>query len=289
MITMEEYDRESFEILTSFKEWAEANFGSITHCFKNLDEDRNGTVSFKELKLACRKLHYKGDVRLLFDCLDITRVRDAGVRSISLSEICFLDNWQIEPSEEELAAMDEPPPPKITSTNVTKEVKAINDRLASPLNLAKLGLSDWQSASIRSIPAGWSPQRSSSVGMLPKLVSPYAQPLWPRGTAKARSLKQAGLTSSGMEAPAPRPPRPASLQLDDGDGGPLGAGSASASPLGGTGGLGFLGDDDEMPPRPKSEGRSASMSYLDNCRSSPLNAAGSTRSLVRPGTSPAGF
>mmetsp|Transcript_81895 Transcript_81895/g.213230 ORF Transcript_81895/g.213230 Transcript_81895/m.213230 type:complete len:850 (+) Transcript_81895:61-2610(+) len=288
MISMKEYDVESFEILSSFKEWAEANFGSIGHCFKHLDEDHSGSVSFKELKHACRKLHWKGDVRLLFDCLDVNRVRDSGVRAITVGEICFLDNWQLEPSEEELAALDEPPPPKITSTNVAKEVKAINDRLASPLNLSKLGLPDWRSASIKSIPPGWSPELSSSVGMLPKVVSPYAKPLWPRGTKLTRSMKRASLTSTSLDAAMRGPTDPAELLSQAGDDAGAEGGYDDGVGGGASGGGGF-GLVDDLPRRPMMEGRSASMSALDSLRSTPLQRAGSRTALERPGSSPAGY
>jgi len=54
-ITMREYDRHSEELLTSFKEWAEVNFGSVKICFKCLDTDRSGSVTYSELKRACHK------------------------------------------------------------------------------------------------------------------------------------------------------------------------------------------------------------------------------------------
>jgi len=105
-ITMREYDPASEELLTSFKEWADSNFGSVRHCFKALDSDRSGSVTFPELKRACHKMKWLGNVRTLFDCLDIDsgdrRNRDAatGKRAISLEELAFLDSWNIEPRPE---------------------------------------------------------------------------------------------------------------------------------------------------------------------------------------------
>ncbi|CAK9098418.1 unnamed protein product [Durusdinium trenchii] len=105
-ISMREYDPESEELLTSFKEWADSNFGSVRHCFKALDSDRSGSVTFAELKRACHKMKWVGNVRTLFDCLDIDsadrRNRDAatGKRAISLEEIAFLDSWNVEPRPE---------------------------------------------------------------------------------------------------------------------------------------------------------------------------------------------
>jgi len=105
-ITMREYDLHSEELLTSFKEWAEVNFGSVKLCFKMLDADRSGSVTYTELKRACHKMQWPGDVRTLFDCIDIDgndkkgRDGSTGKRAISLDEIVFLDSWSVEPPPE---------------------------------------------------------------------------------------------------------------------------------------------------------------------------------------------
>lgn len=100
-ITMREYDPPSARLLESFKEWAEVTFGSVILCFKALDTDKSGTVTFQELKRACHKMKWHGDVRLLFEALDVDGKRDKqgegiGRRSISLEEISFLDTWVVE-------------------------------------------------------------------------------------------------------------------------------------------------------------------------------------------------
>lgn len=102
-ITMREYDPPSEELLSSFKEWAEIHFGSVKQCFKMLDSDRSGSVTFSEMKRACHKFKWAGDVRTLFNCLDVDNKRcdrdaSTGKRAISLDEIGFLDTWQVEPS-----------------------------------------------------------------------------------------------------------------------------------------------------------------------------------------------
>eukprot|EP00746_Dinoflagellata_sp_MGD_P163452 gnl/MRDRNA2_/MRDRNA2_91494_c0_seq1.p1 gnl/MRDRNA2_/MRDRNA2_91494_c0~~gnl/MRDRNA2_/MRDRNA2_91494_c0_seq1.p1 ORF type:complete len:781 (-),score=132.85 gnl/MRDRNA2_/MRDRNA2_91494_c0_seq1:157-2499(-) len=92
-ISLQEVDPPSFELLQSFKNWADANFGSVRLAFQALDADGGGTLSFSELRRACRKWRWEGEVRLLFDCLDIDS-DGPGRRQISVHEISFLDNWE---------------------------------------------------------------------------------------------------------------------------------------------------------------------------------------------------
>merc|ERR1712194_964977 len=95
-ITMREYSPESAELLRSFKEWVEVNFGSIKNCFMAIDADRSGAVTFAELKRACFKMNWQGDVKLLFDCLDVDGKHrgEGGKRTLTLDEVGFLDSWQ---------------------------------------------------------------------------------------------------------------------------------------------------------------------------------------------------
>eukprot|EP00927_Polykrikos_kofoidii_P049290 TRINITY_DN43368_c0_g1_i1.p1 TRINITY_DN43368_c0_g1~~TRINITY_DN43368_c0_g1_i1.p1 ORF type:complete len:807 (-),score=89.01 TRINITY_DN43368_c0_g1_i1:237-2657(-) len=110
-ISMKEYDPESAELLCSFKEWVETNYGSVKHCFKALSMDRTGSVAFAELKRACNKLYWGGDVKLLFDCLDVDREKTGctldGCRTLSLAEVGFLDSWRSEMTEADMEAEDE--------------------------------------------------------------------------------------------------------------------------------------------------------------------------------------
>lgn len=109
-ISMREYDPESAVLLGSFKEWAEVNFGSIPLCFKALDADHSGSITYPELKRACHKLRYQGNIRLLFQCLDVDGKRDAkgdgiGRRSISFDEISFLETWEMSlPDDDEISS-----------------------------------------------------------------------------------------------------------------------------------------------------------------------------------------
>merc|ERR1712039_971232 len=101
-VSMLEYNPESAELLRSFKEWVEVNFGSIRQCFHAIDSDKSGAVTFAELKRACFKLNWPGDVRLLFKCLDTDDSREDHRKTLSLEEVSFLESWQFEPTAVEL-------------------------------------------------------------------------------------------------------------------------------------------------------------------------------------------
>lgn len=101
-ISMKEYDAASADLLGTFKEWADTNFGSVKLAFKALETD--GRLSYPDLRRACQKLKYTGEVRLLFDCLDMGgQPAEGGKRFISLKEVSFLDDWEGDASPEEQA------------------------------------------------------------------------------------------------------------------------------------------------------------------------------------------
>merc|ERR1719253_1447768 len=102
-ISMKEYDAASAELLNSFKDWAETNFGSVKLAFKAIDVNGTGKLSYQELKRACQNLKWQGEVRLLFDCLDLDGKLEGGKRFISMKEVQFLDEWQGDPGLEEQA------------------------------------------------------------------------------------------------------------------------------------------------------------------------------------------
>ncbi|CAE7472138.1 CPK24 [Symbiodinium natans] len=108
-ITLREFDAASAKILTSFKAWCDLHYGSFEHLFKSMDKDRSGGVSFSELRRACRNGGWKGNVHVLFKCLDVDNYGD-GQRTIELEELQFLDSWdplEDEPLEEHLNQADE--------------------------------------------------------------------------------------------------------------------------------------------------------------------------------------
>lgn len=100
-ISMKEYDAASADLLNSFKDWAETNFGSVRLAFKAIDVNNTGKLSYQELKRACQNLKWQGEVRLLFDCLDLDGKLEGGRRFISMKEVQFLDEWEGDPGLEE--------------------------------------------------------------------------------------------------------------------------------------------------------------------------------------------
>eukprot|EP00928_Gymnodinium_smaydae_P026248 TRINITY_DN20672_c0_g1_i1.p1 TRINITY_DN20672_c0_g1~~TRINITY_DN20672_c0_g1_i1.p1 ORF type:complete len:927 (-),score=159.20 TRINITY_DN20672_c0_g1_i1:199-2979(-) len=97
VVTLQTYDPESHRIVTSFKDWADRHYGSVKLCFDSLDTDRNGKVSLRELRRACRARRWDGDCALLFECLDVDgrQSSDGGLGNgrLELKEIVFLDDW----------------------------------------------------------------------------------------------------------------------------------------------------------------------------------------------------
>lgn len=90
-ISLQEYDEPSAHLLTSFKEWIETHWGSVEFAFRTIDTDGSGAVTFSELKRACQRLNWDGDVRLIFEYLDVDV--SPGQRTLSYKELTFLDSW----------------------------------------------------------------------------------------------------------------------------------------------------------------------------------------------------
>lgn len=147
-ITMKEYHPESAEMLSSFKEWTDTNFGSAEQTFKALDADGNGVVSFNELRRACTKLKWEGgDVRALFDALNIDREiehkgENAGKRTITLEEMMFLDSWSSdleEYEEKELDMQDETAAQSRETAAKSRDLHTAPPRSSSPRALRITG------------------------------------------------------------------------------------------------------------------------------------------------------
>lgn len=148
-VGMKEYDLASSELLQSFKAWAEESFGSVTMCFKALDQDRTGSVTFSEMKRACHKMKWRGDVRLLFDCLGADG-EGKNKRSISLEEMGFLDSWQVDPGDDDDLAGESIVVlgVKIPSKGLASTAPAGNQRLRRPDAGQRTGLARCKSAPV---------------------------------------------------------------------------------------------------------------------------------------------
>lgn len=103
-ISMDEFDLPSAQLLASFKEWSEKNFGSVELAFKTLDPSGVGTITYQDLKRACHRLRWQGDVKQLYECLDCDdRAKEFGTKTMSLKEVGFLDTWEDSQSAEQQA------------------------------------------------------------------------------------------------------------------------------------------------------------------------------------------
>lgn len=130
-ISLKQVCPESAEVLTSFKDWTESLFGSVLLAFSAFDTDGGGTLTYSELRNACNKYKWQGQVRLLFDSLDVEKQHAPGKRSISVKEIAFLDTWELDPDG--IADV----PPKLAE-------------LPPPLTARRYETDSWQEESIRS-------------------------------------------------------------------------------------------------------------------------------------------
>jgi len=88
-ITLRELDDVASDILLSFKQWADEEFGGVRSAFSVFDDNGSGEVKYREFRRACRTYGYDRDVRTLFDAVDMDK---QGV--ISPKDLMFLDDWE---------------------------------------------------------------------------------------------------------------------------------------------------------------------------------------------------
>lgn len=93
-ITLREIDLHSSDILLRFRKWATDECGSVKSAFQVFDADKSSELSHKEFRNACRIYGFEGDPRKLFKALD-----SDGRGTLSLDEISFLDEWEIDDEE----------------------------------------------------------------------------------------------------------------------------------------------------------------------------------------------
>lgn len=129
-ITLFEFDKPSAEILESFKNWIDSNFGSVEYAFKTMDTDGSGTLSYAELARYCKRLQWEGDVRNIFECLNVDMA--PGAKALSYAEVGFLDSWQ-----PNLVRMEEEILANALRPKTTKR-SSISSALAGELSASKL-------------------------------------------------------------------------------------------------------------------------------------------------------
>jgi len=93
VIGLSEIDEESSTLLHSFKDWAEKRFGNLQKAFQVMGSDGNGTFQYRELKNACVKFKWKGNTRLLFDCLTVNG------DNVSYKDASFIAGWAAKDEE----------------------------------------------------------------------------------------------------------------------------------------------------------------------------------------------
>jgi len=92
-ITLREWDSGAAELLSSFKRWCEVHFGSVELAFKAMDKTGIGSLTLSDLRTACRRLNWNGDVRMLFSCLGVSASKEGKAKTLLLSDIAFIDSW----------------------------------------------------------------------------------------------------------------------------------------------------------------------------------------------------
>jgi len=154
-ITMKQYDLSSAELLESFKEWADENFGSVKEAFKSMVPDGIGLLSFSELRKATRKLKWMGDVRLLYDCLNCGGPKDStGRSSLSLKDVSWLDCWatNVQADEKEVEAqiwaeqIGKPSKHKPKQVKKTTSMPRLGSAASDPGSASKPGVEAFPSA-----------------------------------------------------------------------------------------------------------------------------------------------
>mmetsp|Transcript_30387 Transcript_30387/g.87048 ORF Transcript_30387/g.87048 Transcript_30387/m.87048 type:complete len:674 (-) Transcript_30387:83-2104(-) len=105
-ITLQEIDADSCHSLSSFRLWADNEFGGVKYAFSVFDNDNSNQVTKHEFCRSCRIFGYVGDAHRLFHALDVDREG-----TLSLDEVAFLDDWDMELEEPRVSESEQPQPP----------------------------------------------------------------------------------------------------------------------------------------------------------------------------------
>jgi len=87
-ISLHEIDAESSEQLRNFRRWCEEEFGGVKSAFGVFDPIGHGEVTFKDFRRACHFYGYDGNLKEIFDALDVD-----DNKKVAVDEMRFLDDW----------------------------------------------------------------------------------------------------------------------------------------------------------------------------------------------------
>lgn len=135
-ITLQEIDKESYDVLVEFKTWANEEFGSVRQAFEAFDADKSREVTSKEFRRCCGRYGYSGSARTLFDCLD------ADCQGcLSLTEVVFLDEWDIASNiPERLLELKEDDEQRKKSPKGILGIVRLQDKIVDRARIEKLAL-----------------------------------------------------------------------------------------------------------------------------------------------------
>mmetsp|Transcript_32897 Transcript_32897/g.71787 ORF Transcript_32897/g.71787 Transcript_32897/m.71787 type:complete len:684 (-) Transcript_32897:87-2138(-) len=123
-ITLSEIDPVSSDTLMNFRRWADAEFGSVKSAFGVFDTDGSNEVTYREFRRACRIYGFEGNAQTLFYALDIERNG-----ALSLEEVMFLDEWELEDDLSESATVELPslPSQMLSQWTVSDTTEYVSD------------------------------------------------------------------------------------------------------------------------------------------------------------------
>mmetsp|Transcript_82656 Transcript_82656/g.267576 ORF Transcript_82656/g.267576 Transcript_82656/m.267576 type:complete len:834 (+) Transcript_82656:224-2725(+) len=180
-ITLWEWHQESAQLLSTFKDFLDSNFGSVKLAFDRIDTDNSGSVTFSELNRACKRRDYKGNVKVIFKCLDVCVL--PGFRSLSYKDVSFLDSWEPELNEDILDDVGKPgqhpvdaPAAAVVAVDAPKRKPSVrNSRSVPSLGSKALAPGAAQASAVLAVaagkqrpkfpPAGPGPQPSSAAAV----------------------------------------------------------------------------------------------------------------------------
>lgn len=120
MISLQEFDDGTSDMLTSFKTWVDQNFGSVEQMFEVLDTEGECALTLSQLKRACKRFNWTGNLRGLFEMIQANTSKDKAQQAaqganLRHQELEFLDNWAS-------GAADQPDRPVVAPRTTTAEI-----------------------------------------------------------------------------------------------------------------------------------------------------------------------